>query len=118
MKEFKLVDQVGEKNNGGNSDQDGIGDVVVEHTEDEFEKQEEHDEEHEELDDELQPATKKTKACLAQTQRKTKSGDQRIATMKKGKKKAKPIAEKVNDTIVVTRRNVTIMNIQHSKHLE
>jgi hypothetical protein len=64
-KEFKLVDQVGEENNGGNSDQDGIGDAVVEHTKDEFEELEEHDKEHEELNDELQPATKKTKASLA-----------------------------------------------------
>ncbi len=38
MKKFKLIDQVGEKKNGGNSDQDGIGDVVVEHIEDEFEE--------------------------------------------------------------------------------
>jgi len=34
--DLKLVDQVGEENNGGNSDQDGIGDVAMEHTEDEF----------------------------------------------------------------------------------
>jgi hypothetical protein len=66
-KELKLVDQIGEENNGGNSDQNGIGDVAMEHTEDEFEKQEKHDEEHEELDDELQSATKKMKASLAQT---------------------------------------------------
>jgi hypothetical protein len=62
-KELKLVDQVGEKNNGDNNDQDGTSDVVTEHIEDEFE-------EHEELDDELQLATKKTKAYLAHTQRK------------------------------------------------
>jgi hypothetical protein len=64
-KEFKLVDQVGEENNGGNSDQDGIGDVAMEHIEDEFEEQEKHDEKHEEFDDELQLTTKKTKASLA-----------------------------------------------------
>jgi len=40
-----------QKTNGGNNDQDGIGDVAVEHIEDESEKQEEHDEEHDELDD-------------------------------------------------------------------
>ncbi len=107
MKKFKLIDQVGEKKNGGNSDQDGIGDVVVEHIEDEFEEQEEH----EKLDDELQLATKKTKASLAQTQRKTRSGDQRtLVAMKKGKKKVKPCAKKVNNIAIVTRRNVTIKN--------
>jgi hypothetical protein len=37
-KEFKLVNQVGEENNGGNSDQDGISDVAMEHTKDEFEE--------------------------------------------------------------------------------
>jgi len=64
-KEFELVDQVGGEKNGGNNDQDGIGDVAMEYIEDEFEKQEKHDEEHEEFNDELQPATKKTKASLA-----------------------------------------------------
>jgi len=37
-KEFKLVNQVGEENNGGNSDQDGIGDAAMEHTKDQFEE--------------------------------------------------------------------------------
>ncbi len=55
------------KTNGGNSDQNGIGDVAMEHIKDEFEEREKHDEEHEELDDELQLSTKKMKVTLAHT---------------------------------------------------
>ncbi len=60
----------------------------MEHIKDEFEEQDEHDEEHDELGDELQLGTKKTKASLAHTQRKTRNGNQRtLITMKKGIRK-------------------------------
>jgi len=67
----------------------------VDHTKHEFEEQKEHDEKHEELvDDKLQPTTKKTKASLAHTQRKTRNGDQgTIVLLKKGKKKVKPTSK-------------------------
>ncbi len=61
------------KKNGGNSDQNDIGDVAMEHIEDEFEEQEKHDEEHKEFDDELRPVDKERKATLAHTQRKTRN---------------------------------------------
>jgi hypothetical protein len=107
------------KTNGGNSDQNGIGDAAMEHIEDEFEEHEKHDEEHEELDDDLQPVIKKMKATLAHTQRKTKNQDQGTSVaMKKGKKKAKSTTKKKNNTTIVTRRSVTIKNTRHSKCLE
>jgi hypothetical protein len=61
----------------------------MDHTKHEFEEQKEHDEKHEELvDDKLQPTTKKTKASLAHTQRKTRNGNQgTLITMKKGIRK-------------------------------
>jgi len=47
------------------------------------------------------------------------SGDEGTSiVVTNGKKKVKPTAKKVNNTIVVTRCNVTIKSTQHSKHLE
>jgi hypothetical protein len=51
------------------------------------------------------------KATFAHTQRKTRNQDQgTIVAMKKGKKKAKSITKKVNNTTIVTRCSVTIKN--------